>query len=491
MKKGVLLLLVLCLGLAHMPAPAQGDIVDNWYEVFVYSFADSDNDRIGDLVGLTEKLGYIKGMGFGGIWLMPIHPSPSYHKYDVADYDAIDPLYGTLEDFQALLQRAHGLDIKVIIDLVVNHTSSEHPWFVSAKSGEDSPYRAYYNFSPLEQAGYTPLSDGWFFESRFVSTMPDLNLSSPAVLSQIEGILRYWLDMGVDGFRLDAVTSYFTGNKRANIDFLRWLNDTAKAVKPDCFIVGECWDSLSTIADYYESGLDSFFTFPVAQGGGYIASLLSPDVENKGERYGEAILSLAGALDGRILSPFLGNHDTPRIASALGYSTPTNIKMAAGLLAMMNGCVFVYYGDEIGMIGAANDPEKRLGMFWDEKKNITFSPPGTSMLEYPFPSVADQQAKGSSILSYYKQAMHLRNAFPLIARGAPTLLESPDKNLCLIEKTLAEDRLLIVINLSIDEMTIPLPDGYTVLAGELEVWGEAAPDGSSLLIPAYGIALIQ
>lgn len=474
-----------------MPAQAEADIVNNWYEVFVYSFADSDGDRVGDFGGLTEKLGYIQDMGFGGIWLMPIHPSPSYHKYDVTDYYAVDPEYGTLADFQAFLQRAHALDIKVIIDLVLNHTSSEHPWFQDAKSGEDSPYRGYYTFAREARAGYTPLPDGWYFESRFVSTMPDLNLDNPAVRAEIEAIMRYWLDMGVDGFRLDAVTSYYTGDKQANIGFLRWLNDTAKAIRPDCFIVGECWDSLYTIRDYYESGVDSFFTFPVAQGGGYIGKILGRDVTRKGESYGNVIELLQRELGGVTMSPFLGNHDTPRIASGVGYHTATNIKMAAGLLAMMNGCVFVYYGDEIGMIGAKNDPEKRLGMFWDEKANITFCPPGTTMLEYPFPSVRDQQSKASSILSYYKQAMRLRNAFPLIARGTPAVLESPDANVCLIEKTLHGESLLIVINLSVNDMTVTLPDGYTVLAGELEVWGEARLDENRLLIPSYGITLIQ
>ena len=491
MKRGLLLLLVLCLAAGVYPARAEGDIVDNWYEVFVYSFADGDGDRVGDLKGLTGKLDYIRDMGFGGIWLMPVHPSPSYHKYDVTDYYAIHPEYGTLEDFQVFLREARSLGIRVVIDLVVNHTSNQHPWFQSAKSGEDSPYRGYYNFSREALPGYNRLPDGWYYESRFVSTMPDLNLDSPAVRAEIADIMRYWLDMGVDGFRLDAVTSYYTGNKGANIAFLRWLNDTAKAIRPDCFIVGECWESLRTIRDYYESGVDSFFTFPVAQGGGYIGKLLGADVENKGEAYGGMIRLLEDEMGGLILSPFLGNHDTPRIANGVGWHTPTNIKMAAGLLAMMNGCVFVYYGDEIGMIGAANDPQKRLGMFWDERKNITLAPPGTSMLDYPFPSVAEQRQRASSILNYYRQAMRLRNEFPLIARGAPEVLESPDANVCLIEKTYKGDRLLIVINLSVDDITLTLPSGYATLAGELQVWGAARLDGGQLLAPAYGIMLIQ
>ena len=494
MKRALAMLLLLCLlfPAAALAADDGADgYVDNWYEIFVYSFADGDGDRIGDFRGATEKLEYVKDMGFGGIWLMPIHPSPSYHKYDVTDYYAVDPLYGTLEDFQAFLDRAHALGIRVIIDLVVNHTSNEHPWFQSAMADESSPYRDYYRFSREARAGYNPLPDGWYFESRFVSTMPDLNLDNPAVREEIASVMRYWLEMGVDGFRLDAVTSYYTGDKSANIAFLRWLNETAKSIRPDCFLVGECWDSLYTIADYYDSGLDSFFTFPVAQGGGYIASILGKDVQKKGESLGNVVELLQRELGDVWLSPFLGNHDTVRIAQALGYHTPTAIKMAAGLLAMMNGSVFVYYGDEIGMIGAENDPQKRLGMFWDERKNITFCPPGARMLEYPFPSVRDQQEQPSSILNYYRQAMALRNRFPHIARGVPTVLESPDVNVCLLEKAWNGETLLIAVNLSVDDMTFAVPEGYDTLVGELEVWGEAVLEGDALTVPAYGIALLQ
>jgi len=490
MKKALLILLAICLFLNTAAVWAETDIVDNWYEIFVYSYADGDGDRIGDFKGLTAKLDYIHDLGFGGIWLMPIHPSPSYHKYDVTDYYGIHEEYGTLEDFQAFLDKAHALNIRVIIDLVVNHTSSRHPWFQAARD-KDSPYREYYNFSAEAKPGYNYLPEGVYYESRFTSTMPDLNLDSPDVLNEIENIMRYWLDMGVDGFRLDAVTSYYTGDKRANIAFLAWLNETCKAIKPDCFIVGECWDNLRTIRDYYESGIDSFFIFPVSQASGYIGSLLRADTENKAERFGAAVMLLKNEMNGLLLSPFLGNHDTPRIANAVGYHSATNIKMAAGLLAMMKGCIFVYYGDEIGMVGAANDPEKRLGMFWDEKKNITFAPPGTSMPEYPFPSVQEQQQKDSSILNYYKQAMHLRNQFPVIARGTPEVLDSPDGSICLIEKTHLDERLLIAINLSVDETAVTLPGAYTTLAGELQVWGQAELEGSTLLLPAYGIALIQ
>ena len=495
MRKILAFLLAACLLVSAAPALALNNddaaLADNWYEIFVYSFADGNGDRIGDFVGLKEKLPYLQSLHVDGVWLMPIHPSPSYHKYDVTDYCAIDPQYGTLADFQAFLAAAHEAGIKVILDLVVNHTSSEHPWFQAARASADSPYRAYYNFSDTPKTGYNALPDGTYFESRFVSTMPDLNLDNPQVRAEIEEIMRFWLEMGVDGFRLDAVTSYYTGNKEKNISFLRWLNGAAKAIRPDCFIVGECWDSLYTIHDYYASGVDSFFAFPVAQGSGYIAKILGNDVEKKGESLGNVINLLQRELGEYVMTPFLGNHDTPRIINSLGASSPTNAKMACGLLSILNGSIFVYYGDEIGLAGTANDPNKRLGMFWDKKMNITLCPPGTTVADYPFPSVQEQDGNPLSILNYYRAALALRHQFPQIARGTPTVLESPDASLCLIEKDWQGDRILIAVNLSIDDLSFPLPGGYTQLAGELEIWGEAEVNGGEALVPSYGITIFQ
>ena len=359
-QRGLALLLALCLLLlsacGERRREAEENVIDdkyrNWYEVFVYSYYDSDGDRIGDLAGLAEKLDYIASLGMNGIWLMPIMPSPSYHKYDVTDYYGIDPQYGTLEDFSALLEKAHSLGIDVIIDLVVNHTSSEHPWFLSAKADADSEYREYYNWSDEPRDGYAK-AGGSYYECRFVNTMPDLNLDNPEVRAEIERILRFWLeDVGVDGFRLDAVTSYYTGERERNIDFLSWLGDTARAISPDCYIVGEAWTDLYEIADYCAADIDSFFLFPVAQSGGYIEEILGPDVKEPGRSYANVTALLEQRLpEDTIPAPFLGNHDTPRAASVLGPDTAKQ-KMAAGLLAMMRGGTFVYYGDEIGMTGS-------------------------------------------------------------------------------------------------------------------------------------------
>ena len=267
------LILVLFIGIFSASAEEKVDTRFNWYEVFVYSFSDSDGDGIGDLRGLIGKLGYIHDMGFHGIWLMPVMPSPSYHKYDISDYLAVDERYGTLDDIKALTAACHELGIRLIIDLPVNHTSTRHPWFLAAvealKAGRtDDPAINYYNFSrDAGQNHVQVIGTDWYYEEQFAGGhMPDLNLDSEAVREEIRRIMAFWLlDCGVDGFRLDAVTSFYTGNDAKNIEFLRFLNTEAEALKPDSFLVGECWKGLGQIAEYYQSGIDSFFLFPASQ----------------------------------------------------------------------------------------------------------------------------------------------------------------------------------------------------------------------------------
>lgn len=485
------------------PENAETRILDdkyrNWYEVFVYSFADSDGDRYGDLNGLTGKLDYIASLGCNGIWLMPIMPSPSYHKYDVTDYYGIDPLYGTLDDFRTLLDEAHARGIDVIIDLVVNHTSNEHPWFVSARSGEQSPYRDYYNFVNEPQAGYNKAGDA-YYESRFVATMPDLNLDNPDVRDEIEAILRFWLEMGVDGFRLDAVTSYYTGNPAKNIEFLSWLGDTARAIAPECYIVGEAWEDLYTIADYAQSRIDSFFCFPVSQREGYIAQILGGNVQQPGASYGRVTALLEEKLPGTIPAPFLGNHDTPRTASFLGTADPARLKMAAGLLAMMRGSIFLYYGEETGMTGTGNDPNKRIGILWTTRAETTLCPPGTTAAEYPFPSVAEQEGDPDSLLNYYRHAMLLRNQNPEIARGDSEILACADTACCLIRRTYAGESVIIALNIGRESRELPLDGaalGYASLTGALSAGeGEVAltrgnGGADTLFLPPYSIAILR
>ncbi len=471
------------------------DNVRNWYEMFVYSFADSDGDRIGDFKGAAEKLPYVRELGFTGIWLMPVMPSPSYHKYDVTDYYSIDPAYGTMEDFKAFLEKAHELGIKVILDLVLNHTSNEHPWFQNAKTGEEAQYREYYNFQNSSAEGFQRIGDS-YFECRFVSTMPDLNLDSPAVRDEIVNIMTWWLGLGVDGFRLDAVTSYYTGNSSKNIAFLTWLNGEAKRIDPDCYLVGECWADESTIASYYASGLDSFFYFPMSTGSGRgeIVNLLSEESADRGAAYGQLTAHLEQRFGSNaLMAPFLDNHDTDRFASVLGLYDMPRLKAAYGMLAMMRGGSFVYYGSEAGMVGSGPDPNKRIGMYWDSLETVTACPPGTTEANYPLGNIPTLLSDDNSLLHYLRRAMNLRNAYPEIARGTTLVQESEDPDVCILKRTWNGSAVTIVLNLSNKPQKIDGLDG--TLAASLDAnlksgTGISLADGV-LTVDPWGIAVIE
>ena len=265
-------------------ASTQNVIDDNnrsFYEIFVGSFYDSDGDGMGDLQGVIDKLDYINDgnqetdtdLGCNGIWLMPISPSPSYHKYDVTDYCAVDNAYGTTEDFKKLAEECDKRGIKIIVDLVMNHSSIGHPWFQEARkyleqlpegqepNAADCKYVNYYTFVKENPGGnyYKVGTSDYYYEGVFSQSMPDLNLDNPDVRAEFEAIVKYWLDLGADGFRLDAAKEYFSGNTAKNVEVLKWFNGYVKSVNPEAYIVGETWTA--DYASYYESGIDGAFDF--------------------------------------------------------------------------------------------------------------------------------------------------------------------------------------------------------------------------------------
>ena len=457
MKKILLTWMVL---LMLLPISACGkkqekiEIVDdnyrNVYEIFVASFNDSDGDKVGDLNGVTKKLDYLQEMGYTGIWMMPIHRSPSYHKYDVIDYYSIDPAYGTLEDFEKLTEEAHKRDINIIIDLVVNHTSHLNPWFIQAEDayakGTFSPYLNWYNFSHEPQYGYAE-KDGIYYEARFVDSMPDLNLDAKEVRDEIINIMKFWVDKGVDGFRLDAVTSYYTNDIQKNVEFMTWLSKAAKAIKPDCYIVGEAWTSDVEIRQYYKTGIDSFFLFSLSQGEGVLAQCVK--VDKPIPQYKNALRNAVNIAGDYIPAIFLDNHDTNRITGAIGRTKTNETKFAYGLAGMLNGTLFTYYGTEIGMVGSRKDENKRIAMLWDSNKmdELCKNPPDTTQTEYAYPGVKQQQKDQNSILNYHKQVNYLRNKYPEIARGTVAFNSDLSSGTVLVfEKTYGESTVCIVIS---------------------------------------------
>lgn len=438
------------------------------YEVFVYSFYDSDKDGIGDLEGLTRKLDYINDgddstdtdLGCNEIWLMPISPSPTYHKYDVIDYKDIDPEYGTLEDFDNLISACHERGVNVIIDTVFNHTSVGHPWFTEAaeflknhpeltieEAAEQCPFINYYSFDTEKKDGYEPLpGTDYFYEARFWSGMPDLNLDSSDVRAELRDVLKFWIDRGVDGFRLDAVTSYYTGEDLKNTEFLTWINDTAKELDPDAYIVGEAWTSSATYTKYYRSGIDSFFDFDYAGSEGLIAGLARGTTP--AEKYGTSLMVTEHALsqinEDAVDAPFYTNHDMARSAGYFtGKGTEDKIKLAGALNLLMRGNAFVYYGEELGMKGSGKDENKRAPMQWsaDEKaEGMCVGPEAMDSFSMKYPALDEQQEDPGSIYNYFKSAIRLRNMYPVIARGTTKEIEDlSGKELCVMLRSVSEE----------------------------------------------------
>ena len=497
MKRFLCMLLLLALLCAA--ASAEGGAA-NWYEVFVRSYQDSDGDGLGDLNGLASRLDYIQDMGFDGLWLMPVMPSPSDHKYDVTDYRAVDGEYGTLEDMRDLVEACHERGISVIADMPVNHTSTRHPWFLEAvralAAGEESAYIGYYSFSQTGGAVYAPLEGtDWYYEERFAGGgMPDLNLDNPAVMAEIRGIFDFWLnDVGVDGFRLDAVTSYFTGDAEKNIALLAQFKAMAEELKPGSLLIGECWENLSTIARYYESGADGFFLFPAAQAEGFIAGSLRSR-SKPAEKFAAAYQKVLDAIPEASLVPFLCNHDTGRTVGLVqGRSNPDVCRFVEGVLGMLNGRVFIYYGEEIGMVGSGDDPNKRLAMYWSDG-DMTEQPPGATAVEYAYPCVEEQLRDAGSLLNYVRAVMHARKDHPAIAWGENRFLLA-EGSLCLMERSRGDERCLVAVNFSPKEPgSLPVSD-YKI-ACDLEVSGEVAAietaNGENLLtVPRYGIVVLE
>lgn len=482
------------------------------YEIFVYSFCDSDGDGIGDLNGIRSKLDYISDLGFDAIWLTPVNPSSTYHKYDVDDYCAIDPSFGTMEDYESLLKECHDRGMRVYLDLVLNHTSEDNVWFRAAAdylhslpSGWDPDmsycrYFDYYNFSREPADGYAQLEGTeWYYEARFWSEMPDLNLNSEAVRAEIKDIMAFWLGKGVDGFRLDAVTSYYEGDTEANIGFLRFLKETACSIDPDCYLVGEAWTDLDTIAALYTSGIDSLFDFPFANEEGMIAKTLkgSCTASDFVDCMIKAEYAYGSANPGCVDAPFYTNHDMARSADYYADDNGSITKMAYAMSLFMTGNAFVYYGEEIGMSGAGRDENKRAPMYWSNDPgdgDMCEGPPGMDEFHMKFPPLSDQLRDDSSLYNWFREVIRVRNAYPSIAGGVTEKAASLCDNdtAAFFRRSEAEDDLLIVMNLGSQTVRKDVSEAVKgfKLAESLSTNGERVSyKNGALNMPAYSIAV--
>ena len=452
-----------------------------FYEIFPYSFCDSDGNGKGDINGIISKLDYLNDgdpkttddLGIDGIWLTPIMESPSYHKYDVVDYYTVDDVFGTNDDFKKLLDEAHKRGINIIIDLVVNHSSNKNEWFTKAldelKEGKTDGYAQYYHFEEGKNIdGWTQAGVGdWYYESDFVSTMPDLNLKNPELRAELEKIMKYWLDMGVDGFRLDAVMWFESvdgvkgrHDHDGSIEDLKWLYDYAKTVKPDVYMVGECWDSPTTIVDYYKSGIDSFFNFGTQGSSGKVNVYVNgKDAKSYVEYVSNWQDQIKEKNPDAIDAKFLSNHDTNRASGFL--VNGTRMRLAAAMYMLAPGCPFIYYGEEIEMEGYEIDPDRRRGMIWsldNDEGYVKKIPDGTKMEDEPTISVESAQKDKDSLLNFYKRVIALRNQNPEIARGDLKTVTFENNAAAGYVCTYEGSSVLVMFNLGDEQAKVRIPE---------------------------------
>jgi len=412
-----------------------------YYEIFVGAFSDSNKDGIGDLRGLINRLDYLndgkpnsgKSLGIDGIWLMPVMPSPSYHKYDVVNYYGIDCNYGTMADFEELIDECSKRGIKVIIDLVLNHTSSQHQWFINARNALregnfDDPFVKYYTLETARIAGKTwydfavsPDGTQYYYEGNFSSQMPELDLDNTDVRREIMDIVKFWLDKGVGGFRLDAVRYFYYGEDYRNIQFLKWFNDECKKIKEDIYIVAENWAGDISIQEYYQAVNCFDFGMSGSSGEIYYSAQGIASVTEFTQRLAMYQKQVLEKNPLAILNPFISNHDQDRAAGFL--PVEDNIMhVAANLYLLSSGNPFIYYGEEIGMKGsrgtANTDANRRLAMLWGDRD--TAEDPRGSTYDNKLQTngtVKSQLPKKDSLLNHYKKLIRLRKANPEIARG--------------------------------------------------------------------------
>ncbi|HUC93308.1 MAG TPA: alpha-amylase family glycosyl hydrolase [Paenibacillus sp.] len=503
------------------PANAGVDVDEQpstvFYEIFVRSFYDSNGDGIGDLGGVIEKLDYLNDgdpdtdtdLGVGGIWLMPINPSPSYHGYDVTDYYDINPEYGTLEDFKRLTEEARKRGIKVIMDLVVNHSSSEHPWFTDSKN-PDGKYRSWYTWKnkdeKVETASATGSGNAWhsYGDSKYLGTfwegMPDLNLDNPEVRQEMIKIGQFWLKQGADGFRLDAAKHIFIdtqadySNEDKAAKNITWWNEFRKGmdeVNPEAYIVGEIWEnSPVTVAPYLEP-FDSGFNFGLAQ------QLVDLANRERGADLGFSIARAYGlfakASNGAFIdAPFLSNHDQNRVMSVLGGNVD-RAKVAASLLLTIPGNPFIYYGEEIGMQGMKPDEFIREPMLWYEEPKAGQTTWENTRNNSETLSVERQSGDPESLLSHYRKLIGWRNEVKALRDGSIADYPSDNDKMTAFVRMTQDERVLVVHNMSGEEQKLTLRDQneFTNLLLFTKEGSALGEDGKSLTLPPYSSAILK
>ena len=513
------------------------------YQVYPRSFSDSNGDGVGDLPGITAQLDYLQWLGVNALWLSPIFPSPmADFGYDITDYRGIDPLFGTLADFDALLEAAHARDLKVILDFVPNHTSDRHPWFIASRSSRQHPQRDWYLWHDAAPDGGPPNNwrsvfggpawtydevTGQYYYHAYLKEQPDLNWRNPEVQEEMLGVMRYWLKRGVDGFRVDALRqiikdeqwrdnppnpAYISGQDPYNqllptyttdrpevMEMVARMRDVTDAY-PDRVLIGELYLPLERLVAYYgEEGRGvhlpfNFHLIATPWNARTIALLI--------DTY-ESLLPPDGWPNW-----VLSNHDQPRLATRIGSG---QIRVAAMLLLTLRGTPTLYYGDEIGMHnveiapdqvqdpfeknvpgkGLGRDPE-RTPMQWDSspQAGFTTAEPWLPIAEdYQTINVAAKRADPQSVLSLYRRLVALRQKEKALAIGSYQAVEA-EGDLLAYRRRYEEEQFLIVLNLGDDAQELPieaLGEGLVIISTHLD--RDEAVSGSISLQADEGVVI--
>jgi glycosidase len=497
-----------------------------FYEIFVRSFYDSNGDGVGDLQGIISKLDYLNtgrpgsqnSLGVTGIWLMPIYPTPSYHGYDVTNYKAVNPAYGTLADMHALIDSAHARGIRVIIDFVPNHTSTQHPWFQQSSSGDSSRYHNWYlwrkdNPGTKNVQGHDVWipRNGSYYYAVFTGSMPDLNLANPDTKNAIFDAAAFWLDsVGVDGLRIDAVKHLFEDGAKiehasGTFTFLREFRNFYKRAKPDAMTVAEVWSSSPQIAPYLDgTGVDLAFEFHTGE------ALVRALKFDRPREIRDQLDTNAALYPRNQYGTFLTNHDVDRIASAVR-SDPARLKLAAAFYLTLPGVPFLYYGEEIGMTGSGPDNRKRTPMQWNgrTKGGFTSGEPWEPLQENSaWLNVQSEQADSSSLWNWYHSLIALRRAHPALSHGSYIPVQSSDDSLICWIRSAGNEVVLAVhsfrtsgssqpmlsmagsaIDAGLHDVTRLFPSGAGASSMQIGTRGEPGLWKLPVALPAHGSAV--